>query len=213
MLKPWMWLAFSVFIAIASYQVGFNRGKLANMDADKQRLTTLIEREVNSKTPVVNDKPPTGISEAIDADGESESLLTNSQDVEETVSPLENTVVELEKSAEAGRETRDAQRDFVDNYDYTQLNEEAATHFEDFFALQPNGDKVDLQSLRCDDKQCQLIGQYNGPHDELGAMIDAMREQDWWNYTGTSSSTQSDNNVTHFVLFLQRANATSEAGH
>lgn len=213
MLKPWMWLAFSVFIAIASYQVGFNRGKLANMDADKQRLTTLIERELNINAPVPHEEALSKSPENIDAQSESESLLTNSQVANEAMLPIENTVARLEKSAEAGRQTRDAQRDFVDNYDYTQLNEEAVTHFEDFFALQPNGDKVDLQSLRCDNKQCQLIGQYNGPHDELGAMVDAMREQDWWNYTSTSSSTQSDNNVTHFVLFLQRANATSEAGH
>lgn len=95
-------------------------------------------------------------------------------------------------------------RDFAENYSEDDLDWQAKTNITDFLQLHEDAERIDLQKIICDERRCQLIGQYGGEHQHWEAVLKAMREQDWWDYTGTSSSSYSEDEQTYFNVFLNK---------
>jgi hypothetical protein len=108
-----------------------------------------------------------------------------------------------------GRDHYEQGREFAKHFTENDSDWQAKTNITDFLQLHEDVERIDLQKIICDERRCQLIGQYAGQHQNWQAVLDAMREQDWWDYTGTSSSSQSDNEQTYFNVYLDKPESQS----
>ncbi|WP_414828786.1 hypothetical protein [Alteromonas sp. H39] len=205
-MKTWVLIPLVIFIAVAGYQFGYYRAKLETSEADKVRVASAMETKARPMTKAddIADVLSANVISTVKA-AETINAIPSSADMEvaEEIAPAQKSVEAVMAGSVTRKEQHDAQSDWADNFDENEQNFEAATQLADFFTLHPDGDNVYLHSIQCDDAQCQLIGQFEGEHQRFESIINEMKEEPWWAYSGTSSSTSSDGNRTHFVLHLK----------
>lgn len=207
-MKAWVLIPLVAFIAVAGYQFGYYRAKLESRDADKVRAvsTTNAKSQSRSRTGGVDASPASDAVASETAPVASAALLARTSDNGEAqkpqAEPVQASVDALMASSTSQRQMQREQSDWADSFDYDEQNYAAATQLADFFTLHPEGDNVYLHSIQCDTGQCQLIGQFEGPHQRFEAIINELKQQPWWEYSGTSSNTTSDGGQTHFLLHL-----------
>ncbi|QJR81378.1 hypothetical protein CA267_011615 [Alteromonas pelagimontana] len=218
-MKSWVLIPLVVFIAVAGYQFGYYRAKLENSDVDKLRISEVMEKgeasfmnvvqaplqaaELPQDMDTVAPAPPT-VNTTLSTDSTGEHItadpLANAAVAEQP--SLIKSVEVLHEAAKAEREQRLSRKAFADTFDESQLDLVAATQITDFFELHPKGEKLYLHSVQCDGSECQLIGQFEGNHEDFDAIVVEMKTSDWWKYSGISSNTTSDGAITHFILHL-----------
>ncbi len=115
----------------------------------------------------------------------------------------------LERTGEVldDRNTREhllESRQFESTFSEDDEDWQAKTNFTDFLQLHENAHLIELHKIICSTARCQLIGQFEADHKKWEEVINEMKEQDWWNYTGTSSSSSTRDGVTYFNLFVNK---------
>ena len=98
----------------------------------------------------------------------------------------------------------DMRKAFNREFNEHELDLTAQTNFTDFLQLHEKSPLIDLHQIRCSAKECQLLGQYEGEHKEWAAIVEEMKDQEWWEYRGTSSSSSSHDGVTFFNLYIDK---------
>lgn len=87
---------------------------------------------------------------------------------------------------------------------------QAKTNFTDYLQLHEQAHLITLHKILCSTERCQLIGQFDAEHKQWEQVIQGMKEQDWWIYTGTSSSSSTRDGVTYFNLFVDKAKGKTD---
>lgn len=100
----------------------------------------------------------------------------------------------------------DMRQKFEQQYAAEDEDWQAKTNFTDYLQLHENADLILLHRIICTSQQCQLIGQFNGEHQQWKTILDGMEVQDWWNYSGTSSSSSTRDGVTYFNVYVDKVN-------
>lgn len=103
-----------------------------------------------------------------------------------------------------GREHFAESREFENSFSEDDEDWQAKTNFTDFLQLHENAHLIELHKIICSSERCQLIGQFDAEHKQWEQVINDMKEQDWWNYTGTSSSSSTRDGVTYFNLYVNK---------
>lgn len=93
---------------------------------------------------------------------------------------------------------------FRRQYDENELDLQSQTNLTDFLQLHEASDLIDLHQIACTYQECQLLGQYRGEHQQWSDIIEQMKEQDWWDYQGTSSSSSTHDGMTYFNLYIDK---------
>ena len=122
----------------------------------------------------------------------------------EQADELQETGQQLQRMAQEQRQHLDQRTAFEQSFSSEQEDWQAKTRFTDFLQLHPNAANVELHKIFCSSRQCQLIGQFEGQHDGWEAMIEDMKQQDWWDYQGTSSTSSTRDGITYFTLFVDK---------
>lgn len=210
-MKTWLLIPLVIFIAVAGYQFGYYRAKLESSEADKVRVADAMEKQATNAGAAaenIGDLLSANVISSVEAaETAGAPTQTPAGTMTEEVTPTRKSVEAVMAGSETRKEMRDAHSDWADNFDENEQNFEAATQLADFFTLHPDGENVYLHSIQCDDAQCQLVGQFEGEHQRFESIVNEMKDQPWWEYSGTSSNTSSDGNRTHFILHLTSARA------
>ena len=210
-MKTWLLIPLVIFIAVAGYQFGYYRAKLESSEADKVRVAGAMEKQpVSSEADAgsIGDLLNANVIASVEAAETAVAPTQRSAEfMAEEVAPTQESVEAVKAGSETRKKMRETHSDWADNFDENEQNFEAATQLADFFTLHPDGENVYLHSIQCDDAQCQLVGQFEGEHQRFESIINEMKEQPWWEYSGTSSNTSSDGSRTHFILHLTSARA------
>lgn len=207
-MKTWVLIPLVVFIAVAGYQFGYYRAKLESSEADKVRVADAMEQQ--TKPRAANDHIEELLSANVigSVEAAETALPTLSDNTTNDAAGLdepgqvEGVVSAVMEGSESRKQMQSEQSEWADNFDESEQDFEAATQLADFFTLHPEGENVYLHSIQCDEEQCQLIGQFEGSHQVFEDIINEMKQQPWWEYSGTSSNTSSEGNLTHFILHL-----------
>lgn len=210
-MKTWLLIPLVMFIAVAGYQFGYYRAKLESSEADKVRVAGAMDKQpASSETDAerIGDLLNANVIASVEAAETAAAPTQRSAEfMAEEVAPTQESVEAVKAGSETRKKMRETHSDWADNFDENEQNFEAATQLADFFTLHPDGENVYLHSIQCDDAQCQLVGQFEGEHQRFESIINEMKEQPWWEYSGTSSNTSSDGSRTHFILHLTSARA------
>ncbi|GAC13646.1 hypothetical protein [Aliiglaciecola lipolytica] len=193
--------------AVLFFAAGYWFGSYQTDDSPTKEISKLIiEVDSDEKLPALPD-----VSENAETSQDIEIEIVSTKDLsEETLSDLNKThpLAELgdafQQSKHARTQTDKKKREFEQSFSANDANLTAQNQISDFLALHKNADLIELHQLDCDNSRCQLIGEYAGEHQEWGKVISAMREMDWWDYSGTSSSSTSKNGKTYFHVFLDQ---------
>lgn len=102
------------------------------------------------------------------------------------------------------KEHSDLRNNFAETFSPEDEDWQAKTQFTDFLQLHEHADLITLHKILCSTDRCQLIGQFDAQHKQWETVIDDMKKQDWWTYTGTSSSSSTRDGVTYFNLFVDK---------
>jgi len=79
---------------------------------------------------------------------------------------------------------------------------EAETALSDFFTSHPLNASFILERLRCNEQQCELIGEYYGSESELADVVSALQEESWWQQASPLLTTElSERGVRLTMLF------------
>ena len=108
------------------------------------------------------------------------------------------------RAGEQASTHNELRRDFSNRFDEHDLDFESQTHFTDFIQLHERADAIELHQIACAVGECQLLGQFEGDHEAWEAILEEMKEQDWWTYQGTSSSSSTRDGVTYFNLYVDK---------
>ena len=210
-MKTWLLIPLVMFIAVAGYQFGYYRAKLESSEADKVRVAGAMDKQpASSETDAerIGDLLNANVIASVEAAETAAAPTQRSAEfMAEEVAPTQESVEAVKAGSETRKKMRETHSDWADNFDENEQNFESATQLADFFTLHPDGENVYLHSIQCDDAQCQLVGQFEGEHQRFESIINEMKEQPWWEYSGTSSNTSSDGSRTHFILHLTSARA------
>ena len=210
-MKTWLLIPLVMFIAVAGYQFGYYRAKLESSEADKVRVAGAMDKQpASSETDAerIGDLLNANVIASVEAAETAVAPTQRSAEfMAEEVAPTQESVEAVKAGSETRKKMCETHSDWADNFDENEQNFEAATQLADFFTLHPDGENVYLHSIQCDDAQCQLVGQFEGEHQRFESIINEMKEQPWWEYSGTSSNTSSDGSRTHFILHLTSARA------
>ena len=208
-MKTWLLIPLVMFIAVAGYQFGYYRAKLESSEADKARVVGAMEKQAarpQTEGDNIGDLLSANVISSVEAAETTEAVTYATATPEaHNNGQTRSTVEAVMAGSEERKELFAEQSAWADDFDENEQDFEAATQLADFFTLHPDGEKVYLHSIQCDGEQCQLIGQFEGEHQRFESIINEMKEQPWWEYSGTSSNTSSDGSLTHFVLHLTAA--------
>ena len=111
---------------------------------------------------------------------------------------------EYEAAFRPDKDHQDARQAFNRAFSEHDQDYERQVQFTDFLLLHEQADKIDLHKILCATDKCQLIGQFDGDHKKWEGVMEEMKQQDWWDYTGTSSSSSTRDGVTYFNLFIDK---------
>lgn len=80
---------------------------------------------------------------------------------------------------------------------------------EDFIDLHRFDEDITLRFSQCGHKQCQIIGTYGISNRDFDDFLNEMRQQDWWNFSGTSSHLNEENGIGNFVVTFKKRQNTN----
>ncbi|MCW8090778.1 hypothetical protein [Alteromonas sp. ASW11-130] len=213
-MKVWMLTPLVIFIAIAGYQFGYYHAKIEISDAQKARLASSNEESDR----LLADKVVHKVT-AAEIPASAQKILVNKKSsdhpqnekpsAKDTPSNVEGVIDKVAKTSQHQFESNKAMEDFVDNYRDEGSDIEIATQITNFFTQHLDGDKVYFHHVRCDARQCNLVGQFDGKDQDFATMMEKMKQQDWYPFGSTSSNTSSDDSQTHFILHLTDRKTTS----
>lgn len=83
---------------------------------------------------------------------------------------------------------------------------EKETQVKDFFFLHDQSANIELHKVLCATDKCQVIGMYTGEHKAWDQVVEDLRQAEWWDFTGTSSSSSTRDGVTYFNIFFDKQN-------
>lgn len=207
-MKTWVLIPLVVFIAVAGYQYGYYHAKLESSEANKVRVADAMEQQSKPQTADdhIGEMLSANVIGAVEAAETAVPTRPNADTREsmgtEAAGQVQEVVSTVMKGSDSRKQMHEEQSDWADNFDDSVQDFESATQLADFFTLHPEGEHVYLHSIQCDGEQCRLIGQFEGSHQVFERIINEMKQQPWWEYSGTSSNTSSDGNLTHFILHL-----------
>ena len=167
-MKRWFLLLLVAFIGVAGYKFSSYQHQLSESKAEKERLTSVLERSRATDTSdlkVIKAAP---------------KLLANSADSKSTGlsdEPLYLSGPQLAANAEAS-----AIEILLDSDIETSL-----THF---FANHPHSEDVVLEKIECLSGLCEVVGSYNKSEKELSELVNALQAEPWWQFTSPVLKTQ-----------------------
>lgn len=114
--------------------------------------------------------------------------------------------VAAEQAAErnAYREHIDQRQAFNRAFSEQQQDVDREVAVSDFFYLHDKAHQIELHKVMCATDKCQILGTFEGGHDAWETIMEDLQGTDWWDYTGTSSSSNTHDGVTHFNVFFDR---------
>ena len=222
MTRDGYWLITTFSAAVIGGLIGVQIGKPSNEDLpDSTAITDAPTKRGVAHSPVMSrdwdsadaqkfaatkqDTPPSSLSNDERVDTPSDANTTDQYDLSsDTKDALEETGQMILDASDASRQRREEEELFEEEFESENADWESQTQISDFLTLHEQSHLVDLQSLKCDDRRCQLIGQFDSQHEEWGEIVEQMSDQDWWEFTGTSSSSTTRDGKTYFVLTLTK---------
>lgn len=165
-MKAWLVVLLIAFTLIAGYKFSGYQHQLSESNAEKKRLTTVLERSratEASELKVI--KPAAKLAK-------SESKAPRLVDVDDT---------EL-ASTQFAQNTHSILPDSFYKKTEGSLN--------NFFALSPNKERFMLESVKCGNGLCEITGEYDGSETELSLVIAALEKEPWWQFGSPTITTK-----------------------
>ena len=165
-MKAWLGLLLIAFTLIAGYKFSGYQHQLSESNAEKERLTTVLERSratEASELKVI--KPAAKLAKT-------ESKAPRLVDVDDT---------EL-ASAQFAQSTHSILPD--------SFYKKAEGSLNNFFALSPNKERFMLESVKCGNGLCEITGEYDGSETELSSVIAALEKEPWWQFGSPTITTK-----------------------
>ncbi|WP_026376682.1 hypothetical protein [Aestuariibacter salexigens] len=184
--------------AATGYWLGYKQGAEANSVELTPQIPT-PDSTTTSERPKLADSNVGSVTETVSENAKATPTSTQSENSDEESSDVAG-IIEKVKNERAGVRQAEPISDDVPDED---IDWQAQTEISDFFILHPLSDNVDLQHLRCTEKICDIIGQFDGAHEQWETIVDDLRGQQWWHYSSVSSSSKSEDSVTYFVLHVR----------
>jgi len=170
-MKPWVYIALLIFIAVAGYQFGHYQNMLATSDKAKAQLFKDVQDEPAKPAVKVVTSAVKPSAEAID---EPLGLTLRSwEDSRDALTQIETTLASVPLRLNATEQK-----------------------LKQYFTLHPDAETLLLHSVRCELKGCELTGQFEGSGEELQKLVEPLKQS----YTSASNSMSTQDNITHFVL-------------
>lgn len=140
---------------------------------------------------------------------ESKAATLSSEDIERQQQQQRltlDTFLDVMLHQRQAKSHQEARTVFQEEYDEQAQDYERKTQVTDFLQLHEQAEQIMLHELKCEPTRCLLVGSFDGQHENWANIVEQMKEQDWWDFGGTSSSSNSDGAVTHFMLFMDKPN-------
>ncbi|RDV25620.1 hypothetical protein DXV75_10060 [Alteromonas aestuariivivens] len=213
-MKTWTLLPLVVFIAIAGYQYGYYHAKLELSEADKKRISIVVDD--SSLSGMTSQRKEFGVQaaelpaqlSALEVDGRVEASASSASPTEAGIVSERALQIAGERSAEPVSDSENSDGTETGTNDNEQ-DLAAATQLLDFLQLHPEAEHWNLHSVKCEAGECQLIGEFQGPPETFMSVLREMQLQSWWRYAGASSNTTASGATTHFVLSLTQSRVHS----
>lgn len=170
-MKPWVYIALLIFIAVAGYQFGHYQNMLATSDKAKAQLFKDVQDEPTK--PAVKVETPAVRPSVKTMDEPVGQTLRDWEDSRDTLTQMSAAVASVPLRLNATEQK-----------------------LKQYFTLHPDAETLLLHSVRCELKGCELTGQFEGSGEELQKLVEPLRQS----YTSASNSMSTQDNITHFVL-------------
>lgn len=203
-----VWIVSLVLAAVMGYQYGLMQVSQTEVSVydtsppsgsvENTSSATDVSASVADTTPVQNNVASTA------SDDQYFNREIEIIDSTDDLTGLAKTGLELSSEVNHSKAHLRESKEFEENFDHNDSDWQAQTNFTDFLQLHDDAPLIDLQKIICSQAQCQLIGQFDGEHEGWENILEQMRGQAWWDYTGTSSSTTSRDGVTYFNVFVNK---------
>ena len=170
-MKTWL-VGLILFALIAGYKVFSYQHQLSESNAEKERLTSVLDRSRATETSELKVmKPATKLVSGNGQEGVQRS----------SVPATESTQI----NTRSGEGANGLSPTASDNF-YSETEGSLAT----FFSLPPNNERFVLSSVKCENGLCELVGEYDGSESELSSVIDALEREPWWHFGPPVIATQ-----------------------
>lgn len=164
------WLAgLIIFAMIAGYKVFSYQHQLSESSAEKERLTSVLDRSRVTETSELKVMKPA--TKLVAGGGPGDKQLNDKQ-----LSNLSYTGSK-QHSALSNGSVKSSRLLASDNF-YSETEGSLTT----FFSLPPNNERFALSSVKCENGLCELVGEYDGSEAELSSIIEALEREPWWHF-------------------------------
>lgn len=190
--------------AALAYRLGFEVGSHARSEAypEIKSVTPAESQNADAGAPAVPRTPDASKAQ------QTESAAVASAD--EGASQSDDTSGHKEPATQA--DTRPHSKQHLDEYELFEqgfaeedTDWQAQTYISDFIELHEWRDDIQLYKLSCSNVACVMDGRMTGDHRRWEEVVNQMRNQEWWAYSGTSSTSSTDDDgVTYFRVFMNK---------
>ena len=164
------WLAgLIIFALIAGYKVFSYQHQLSESNAEKERLTSVLDRSRVTETSELKVMKPA--TKLVASGGPSDKQLSDKQ-----LSNLSYTGSKQHSALSSGS-VKSSRLPASDNF-YSETEGSLTT----FFSLPPNNERFVLSSVKCENGLCELVGEYDGSEAELSSIIEALEREPLWHF-------------------------------
>ncbi|PRO67629.1 hypothetical protein [Alteromonas gracilis] len=169
------WLAgLIIFALIAGYKVFSYQHQLSESNAEKERLTSVLDRSRVTETSELKVMKPA--TKLVAGGGPGDKQLSDNQLSDKQLSNLSYTGSK-QHSALSNGSIKSSRLPASDNF-YSETEGSLTT----FFLLPPNNERFVLSSVKCENGLCELVGEYDGSEAELSSIIEALEREPWWHF-------------------------------
>ena len=169
------WLAgLKIFALIAGYKVFSYQHQLSESNAEKERLTSVLDRSRVTETSELKVMKPA--TKLVAGDGTGYKQLNDKQLSDKQLSNLSYTGSK-QHSALPIESVKSSRLPASDNF-YSETEGSLTS----FFSLPPNNERFVLSSVKCENGLCELVGEYDGSEAELSSIIEALEREPWWHF-------------------------------
>ncbi|MDO6694864.1 hypothetical protein Q4574_16320 [Aliiglaciecola sp. 3_MG-2023] len=202
--------------ALSIFSIGYWLGTLQAENSGDQQQQAILSKEVHievdegSIQPSLNElnsvhsKPTQSENVEIQIVNHESDSPENGNDPKQQAQHLAELGDAFQHSKLSRQQKLANEAEFEQNYSANDADLRSQNQISDFLMLHQQADLITLHRLDCDPTRCQMIGEYAGEHQNWSKVFSAMRDSDWWEYVGTSSTTTTQDGKTYFHIFLNK---------
>jgi len=170
-MKTWL-VGLIAFALIAGYKVFSYQHQLSESNAEKERLTSVLDRSRATETSELKVmKPATKLVAGSSLSDEQQRHVQSSDSIHNTTPATENV-------------------DGADSVSSESFYSETEGALVAFFSLPTHEERFVLSSIKCENRLCELVGEYNGSESELSLVMAALEQEPWWHFGAPEISTE-----------------------